>query len=375
MRLSPDESQGQWLISRGAEKSHLERKFTRSRDRLVNVTSCGEETEMHGSSGRGPTAGIDPWFTKLVTNASNRGYKTPREAASPGRLLSTKLHWNGQMDAGERVPMPAGDSRRPDVHEEFYAPRSGALGLRVSATLGHVRPWSVYRRRRATGTGRTGQSDLHTAVMRQGVGFSIVSVFRAVKRSFPKDNCILQARRRAHRRSRSVATKRSRLLESVPPSVPPPSGDSTPQQRKKPAGTGFFWSRRPDSNRRPAIYESARGERTAAFFAGVLLGPFGLIIACVIKPKPILISSRDAPNANATMKRQCPHCLSVIPYKANVCRNCQRDSAPTGETVLAPGVPFDCSVKGQHRWVTSRKRPGVLGCEYCLAYISGDALG
>ena len=28
-------------------------------------------------------------------------------------------------------------------------------------------------------------------------------------------------------------------------------------QQKNPAVTGFFWSRRPDSNRRPAIYETA----------------------------------------------------------------------------------------------------------------------
>lgn len=44
-------------------------------------------------------------------------------------------------------------------------------------------------------------------------------------------------------------------------------------------------------------------------FAGVILGPVALLAAAFVPPP----------------KAQCPHCASLIPMGANVCRYCGRD--------------------------------------------------
>lgn len=52
-----------------------------------------------------------------------------------------------------------------------------------------------------------------------------------------------------------------------------------------------------------------KGEGCTAFFVGMLLGPFGILLA--------LMSTGN--------RRKCPHCAELVALEAKVCRHCQRD--------------------------------------------------
>jgi predicted amidophosphoribosyltransferase len=104
------------------------------------------------------------------------------------------------------------------------------------------------------------------------------------------------------------------------------------------------------------------------FIIGVLLGPFGILIA--------LFSQGN--------RKRCPHCRELIDKDATVCSHCHRDQpkpapprlpsvassqsvtptpSPTPETVAEPTMP--CPLCGQDLQVSSLKQ-GENWCTHCL---------
>lgn len=58
-----------------------------------------------------------------------------------------------------------------------------------------------------------------------------------------------------------------------------------------------------------AVIGAKKGEGCLAFLIGLLLGPFGIILALISKGK----------------RKTCPHCKELIHKDAVVCSHCQRD--------------------------------------------------
>lgn len=58
-----------------------------------------------------------------------------------------------------------------------------------------------------------------------------------------------------------------------------------------------------------AMIGSKKGEGCGAFFLGILLGPFGILIA---------VFSRGN-------RKTCPHCKESVHKDASVCSHCQRE--------------------------------------------------
>lgn len=78
---------------------------------------------------------------------------------------------------------------------------------------------------------------------------------------------------------------------------------------------------------------------------GFLLGPIGVIIACVLpsnRAVPVVIQNAGPavpPSVESGNQQTCPHCRSYIPAAATVCRYCQRDipaPVPYIDRVLPP---------------------------------------
>jgi hypothetical protein len=121
---------------------------------------------------------------------------------------------------------------------------------------------------------------------------------------------------------------------------------------------------------------------------GFILGPFGVLMACVIPGRPAANVSMSARSRwiqtgdPATMgewlserkppslmpMRKCPECLSDIPAAAKVCRYCQRASEPESDlAATAPGG--QCKNGRDHRWVWSDVYD-CWHCEICHVYQS-----
>src|SRR6266508_4503471 len=82
-----------------------------------------------------------------------------------------------------------------------------------------------------------------------------------------------------------------------------------------------------------AVVASKKGRGGCAWFAvGVLLGPFGLILAFVASPKrePVDIALKPGAMGN------CASCAKLIPQEAVKCRFCGRKVSGLGS--VSPGV-------------------------------------
>ena len=111
-----------------------------------------------------------------------------------------------------------------------------------------------------------------------------------------------------------------------------------------------------------------KGDGFSMFVIGVLLGPFGILIA--------LFSPGN--------RKTCPHCRELIDKDATVCSHCHRDQpkpapprlpsvaasqsvaptpSPTPATVADPTMP--CPLCGQELQVSSLKQ-GENWCTHCL---------
>ena len=138
------------------------------------------------------------------------------------------------------------------------------------------------------------------------------------------------------------------------------------------------------------IIASSRGLNGCGYTVlGFLLGPFGVLMACVIpgrqtvnvpgRPSPFVGGGFEFPiyphqqpaqalpkPSSAVRMRTCPECLSEIPAAAKVCRYCQRESAPEAETGAIAPVSL-CYNGAEHRWVWSDVYR-CWRCEVCYTY-------
>jgi hypothetical protein len=64
------------------------------------------------------------------------------------------------------------------------------------------------------------------------------------------------------------------------------------------------------------------------FFLGVLLGPFGILVAALMGVDPATRKTAPSQRDPSRMRRECPHCQEPMRRDAFVCPHCQRDSEP-----------------------------------------------
>jgi hypothetical protein len=116
-----------------------------------------------------------------------------------------------------------------------------------------------------------------------------------------------------------------------------------------------------------AAIAKSRGAYTAtAFVLGLLIGPFGILIACFLPAICAQVPEGSAGSALAPagFLRECPYCRSTIRADAAVCRYCQRESAATPLPVFSD----ECYDGRRHKVVASETYPGYYGCTRCTEY-------
>lgn len=122
-----------------------------------------------------------------------------------------------------------------------------------------------------------------------------------------------------------------------------------------------------------AVASSRGASGCAAFAWGILLGPFGIIIAFVLPSNRPVAPALVQPAGSEMEKgnqRICPHCRSYIPALATVCRYCQRESeASSREHSNGVEVPalVGCS-NDAHKWTNSGRSDARWTCSKCGAH-------
>jgi hypothetical protein len=119
-----------------------------------------------------------------------------------------------------------------------------------------------------------------------------------------------------------------------------------------------------------AIIGARKGEGFTMFVVGVLLGPFGILIA--------IFSQGN--------RKTCPHCRELIHEDATVCSHCQRDlvakavpsplpvratpppvapTPPPPEPQAVEDLKMPCPLCGKSLWISMLK-PGDNYCPHCF---------
>lgn len=111
------------------------------------------------------------------------------------------------------------------------------------------------------------------------------------------------------------------------------------------------------------VAQSRNASAGLAFVLGLLLGPFGIVIAFVLKPRTAVVVAAAAGAKPPGFERECPYCKSTIPTDASVCRYCQRES----KAVFRP-VFENCPNGRPHRFIASTQYPGYVVCRDCNEY-------
>lgn len=112
-----------------------------------------------------------------------------------------------------------------------------------------------------------------------------------------------------------------------------------------------------------AVVANQKGRSGLAWFVlGVLLSPFGLILALVVTENGQVVEQRHI--AKGRM-RKCPHCAEMIRSVAIKCRYCQSDVAPAR---LTRDVTTGKSPTGAKETVPDRSwRRDPTRCPHCRA--------
>lgn len=69
-----------------------------------------------------------------------------------------------------------------------------------------------------------------------------------------------------------------------------------------------------------AIYHNKGRPYVTAFLVGLIFGPIGIVLAAIT---PADAAGQER-RALAAGQQKCPHCASLVPAEATVCRYCQR---------------------------------------------------
>lgn len=104
-----------------------------------------------------------------------------------------------------------------------------------------------------------------------------------------------------------------------------------------------------------AMIGSSKGEGCGAFVLGLLLGPFGILIAIFSKGN----------------QKDCPHCAKRIPNKATVCPFCQ--SSLTRGSPTSQQSPF--AATAAQAAVTQASQPAPPPPPQYLLFINGQQTG
>ena len=79
-----------------------------------------------------------------------------------------------------------------------------------------------------------------------------------------------------------------------------------------------------------AMVSTSRGNSgTAGFFLGLLLGPFGLLIAIFSRKN---IGAIEREEISTGQMRKCPHCAELVKSEAVICRYCRSELDPMPKT-------------------------------------------